>query len=179
MDIILQRFPTVVVEAQLDDRQTQFLDYQAMSDASLPHYTDEDGKKIRIDAVWRDITAIKDPYSGLPRFPVLVQLVRVLLLIPQSNSYCESVFRTVRKICTDGRHNLGKNATQGHTATSVNNDKTEIRNTLTYVLVTKINIFQRRKIACHEWEPTDKIVQEAKSVTYTALQARQKANKNN
>ena len=85
----------------------------------------------------------------------------------------------MRKICTDGRHNLGKNATQGHTATSVYNGKTEIRNTLTYVLVTKINIFQRRKIACHEWEPTDKIVQEAKSVTYTALQARQKANKNN
>ena len=45
--------------------------------------------------------------------------------------------------------------------------------------MTKINVFQRRKIAFHEWEPTDQIVQEAKSVTYTALQARQKANKNN
>ena len=105
-----------------------------MSDASLPHYTDEDGKKIRIDAVWRDITAIKDPYSGLPRFPVLVQLARVLLLIPHSNAYCESVFSTVRKIYTDGTHNSGKNATQGHAATSVYNDTTEIRNTLTGVL---------------------------------------------
>ena len=95
--------------------------------------------------MWRHIAAIKDPYSGLPRFPVLVQLVRVLLLIPQSNSYCESVFRTVRKICTDGRHNLGKNATQGHTATSVNNDTTEIRNTLTYVLVTKEKISSKEE----------------------------------
>ena len=52
LDIILQRFPTVVDEAKRDDLQTQFLNYQAMSDASLPHYTDEeDGKKIRIYAV--------------------------------------------------------------------------------------------------------------------------------
>ena len=101
LDIILQRFPTVVDEAQLDDLQTQFSDYQAMSDASLLHYNDEDGKKIRIDAVWGDIATVKDPYSGLPRFPVLVHLVRVLLLIPHSNAYCESVFNTVRKICTD------------------------------------------------------------------------------
>ena len=85
----------------------------------------------------------------------------------------------MRKIWTDGRHNLGKNGTQGHTATSVYNDTTEIRNTLTGVLVTKKNILQKRKIACHEWEPKDKIVQKAKSVTYTALQARQKANKKN
>ena len=158
LDIILQRFPTVVDEAQLDDLQTQFLDYQAMSDASLPHCTDEDGKKFRIDAVWCDIAAIKDPCSGLPRFPVLVKFVRVLLLIPHSNAYCESVFSTVHKICIDGRHNLGKNAMQGHAATSVYNDTTEIRNTLIGVLVTKINVFQRKKIACHEWEPTDKIV---------------------
>ena len=52
LDIILQRFPTAVDEAKRDDLQTQFLNYQAMSDASLPHYTDEeDGKKIRIYAV--------------------------------------------------------------------------------------------------------------------------------
>ena len=68
---------------------------------------------------------------------------------------------------------------QSHAARSIYNDTTEIRNTLIDVLVTKINVFQRRKIACHEWEPTYKIVQEDKSVTYTALQARQKANKNN
>ena len=105
-----------------------------MSDASFPHYTDEDEKKIRIDAVWRDITAIRDPYSGLPRFPVLVQLVRILLLIPHSNAYCESVFSIVRKTYADGRHNLGKNATQGHAATSAYNDTAEIRNTLTGVL---------------------------------------------
>ena len=147
LDIILQRFPTVVDEAQLDDLQTQFLDYQAMSDASLPHDSDKDGKKIRIDAVWRDIAAIKDPYSGLPRFPVLVQLVRVLLLIPHSNAYCESVFSTVRKICTDGRHNLGKNTTQGHGASSAYNDTAEIRNTLVGVLVTKTSSKEEKLLA--------------------------------
>ena len=48
LDIILQRFLTVVDEAQRNDLQTQFLDYQAMSDASLPHYTEEDGEKSKL-----------------------------------------------------------------------------------------------------------------------------------
>ena len=46
LDIILQRFLTVVDEAQCNDLQTQFLDYQAMCDVSLPH--DEDGEKSKL-----------------------------------------------------------------------------------------------------------------------------------
>ena len=48
LDIILQRFLTVVDEAQRNDLQTQFLDYQALSGVSLPHYTDEDGEKSKL-----------------------------------------------------------------------------------------------------------------------------------
>ena len=48
LDIILQRFLTVVDEVQRNDLQTQLLDYQAMSDASFPHYTEEDGEKSKL-----------------------------------------------------------------------------------------------------------------------------------
>ena len=178
LNILCNRFPDVIDKSELDDLYTQFLDYQALPNESLPDYEDEDGKRIRIDAVWRDIAAIKDPYSGTPRFPLLVELAQILLLIPHSNAYCESIFSTVRKICTDGRHNLGKNATEGHAATSVYNETSNVRNTLLGILLTKINIFHKKKIQCFEWDPTERLVQEAKSVTYNALKARRKANEN-
>ena len=147
LDKIRHRFPTVVDEAQLDDLQAQFwIIKPCLMHLSLITLM-KMGEKIQIDAVWRDIAAIKDPYSRLPRFPVLVQLVRILLLIPHSNAYCESVFSTVRKIYTDGRHNLGKNTTQGHGATSAYNDTAEIRNTLVGVLVTKMSSKEEKLLA--------------------------------
>ena len=42
----------------------------------------------------------------LSTFKHLVDFGKVLPLIPHSNSYCESIFSTIRKICTGGRHNL-------------------------------------------------------------------------
>ena len=117
---------------------------------------------------------LRDP-SSLPRFKHLAKLAKVLLLIPHSNSYCESVFSTIRKICTDGRHNLGKDAAKGHASTSVYKDTTTIRNNLIGILITKINIFGRRKIQCYEWEPPKQVITHAKSVTYTTLKARRDA----
>ena len=172
---LLKRFPDVIDKGEINDLHLQLLEFQSLADESLPAYQDDDGNRIRIDAVWRDIGKIKDPCSGSPRFPVLVKLAQAMLLIPHSNAYCESIFSTVRKICTDGRHNLGKNAEQGHAATSVYNETTNVRNTLLGILLTKINIFQKKKIVCHEWKPSDKLVKAAKSATYEDLQARKKA----
>ena len=69
-----------------------------------------------------------DLYSGQPRFKYLAEFVKLLLLIPHCNSYCETVFSTIRKIFTDCRHNLGKDATPGHLSNSIYTETTSIRN---------------------------------------------------
>ena len=99
---------------------------------------------------------------------------KVLLLIPQSNLHCESIFSTIRKICTTGRQNVRKDATQGHAFTSVYTETASIRNNLFGILIPKTNIFGRKKLACYEWEPTKSIHAQAKSATYKNLQARKK-----
>ena len=93
-------------------------------------------------------------------------------MIPHSNSYCGSILSTIRKICTDGRHNLEKDATQGHASTNVYTETTSIQNNLPGILIPEINIFGKKKLACYEWEPTKSILAQAKSATYKNLQAR-------
>ena len=170
LHMLMQRFPSVITD--MDALESEFLEYQATPDDELPAYFDENDKPMRIDHIWHQISTKLDLYSGQPRFKHLAEFAKFLLLIPHSNSYCESVFSTIRKICTDGRHNLGKDATQGHASTSVYMETTSIRNNLLGILIPKINIFGKKKLACYEWEPTKSIFAQAKSATYKNLQAR-------
>ena len=75
-------------------------------------------KTLKIDFISNEIAKISDPCTGQHKFKHLPKLVKFLLLIPHSNVYCEVIFNTVKKICTDDRLNLGKNATEGHASTS-------------------------------------------------------------
>ena len=94
-------------------------------------------------------------------------------MVPDSSSYSESIFSTVRNISTDGRHNLGKDTTQGHASTNVYTKAIYIRNNLLGIVIPKINIFGN-KLACYEWEPIECILAQAKSTTYKSFQARKK-----
>ena len=107
----MQSFTRVITG--INALESEFLEYQATA------YFDEDDKFMCIDHMWHQISKQIDLYSGQPHFKHLAEFAKFLLLIPHSNSYCESIFSTARKICTNGRHNLGKNATQGHASTSV------------------------------------------------------------
>ena len=49
-----------------------------------------------------------------------------------------------------------------------------IRNNLLGILIPKINIFGKKKLACYECEPTKSIHAQAKSATYKNLQTRTK-----
>ena len=53
-----------------------------------------------------------------------------------------------------------------------------IRNNLLGILIPKINIFGKKKLACYEWEPTKSIYPQAISGTYKNLQGRTKNNNN-
>ena len=130
LQVIMERFPKVILD--VNALESELLEYQAVSDSELPSYFDENGKPLRINLIWHQS-----------------QLAKFLLLIPHSNSYCESVFSTIRKICTDYHYNLGKNAQQGHASTSVYKETTPIRNNLLGVLIPKINVFCKKKMACY------------------------------
>ena len=91
-----------------------------------------------------------DLYSNQPCFKHLAEFAKFLPLIPHSNSYCESIFSTIRKIFTVGRHKLGKDTTQGHASTSVYTEKTSIRKYLLGILIPKIYIFVKKNLACYE-----------------------------
>ena len=114
---------------------------------------------------------MKDAATETPRFPNLSKLARFLLLIPHSNSFCEGVFNTVKKILTDSRHNLGKDVIRGHAHSSVYEDETGVRNNLVGLLIAKINIFKQQQIICYEWQPSKQLLKSAKSATYRNLTA--------
>ena len=95
-------------------------------------------------------------------------------MFPHNNSYCYSIFITIKKICNDGHHNLGKDATKGHASTSVFTEATSTRNNLLGILIPKINTFGKKKLACYEWESKRSILAQAKSARYKNLQARKK-----
>ena len=147
--------------------ELEFLEYQATPDDEFPTYFDEDDKPMRIDHIWYQISKQIDLYSGQPRFKHLAEFAKFLLLVPHSNLYCKSKFSTIRKIYTDGRHNLGKDATQGHASSSVYTEN---------ILIPKINIFGNKKLACYKWEPTKSILAQTKSATYKNHQARENMN---
>ena len=114
----------------------------------------------------------EDPCTGQTKFKHLPKLVKFLLLIPHSNGYCESILNIVKKICTDDRHNLGKDPTEGHASTSVSQSTTGIRNNLVGLLITKVNIYLKQGVKCYEWKPSEKVIKSAKSVTYKSLTLR-------
>ena len=54
---------------------------------------------------------------------------------------------------------------------------TSIKNSLLGILIPKIIIFGKKKLACYEWEPTKSILAQERSATYKNLQARKNNNK--
>ena len=78
----------------------------------------------------------------IPSFCCFSSLAKFPQLIPESNSFCEGVFSTVKKILTDSRYNLGKYLVGGHAHFNVYESETGIRNNLFGLLIPKINIFK-------------------------------------
>ena len=170
LQVIMEKFPKVILDVYA--LESKLLEYQAASDKGFSFYFDENGKPVRINLIWHQISQLTEPHSNQRQFKNLSQLAKFLLLIPHNNSYCESVFSTIRKICTDYCYNLGKNTQQGHASTSVYKETTSIGNNSLGVLIPKINIFCKKKTGCYHCEPSKSIITHAKSVTYNCLQSR-------
>ena len=98
--------------------ESEFLEHEATPDDEFLAYFDEDDELMHTDHIWHQISKQIDLYSGQPCFKHLAKFAKFLFLIPHNKSYCESIFSTIRKICTDGRYNVGKDTTQGNASTS-------------------------------------------------------------
>ena len=141
LGILVTRFPNVIPQENITQLETEFLECQSTSDKELTSYLNESKTTNTMDFIWNEIAKINDLCTGQPKFKHLPTLVKFLLLIPHSNVYYESIFSTVKKICTDDRHNLSKDVAKGHTCTSVYQSTTGIGNNLLSLLITKVNIF--------------------------------------
>ena len=103
--VLMQRLLMAITN--MNAPESEFLEYEATTDDEFPVCFDEDDK-LRTDHIWDQISKQIDLYSGQPRFKYLAEFAKFLPLIFHSDSYCEIIFSAVGKICTDGRHKLGK-----------------------------------------------------------------------
>ena len=113
LSILVTQFPNVIPQEDITQLDTEFVEYQCTSEIDLPSYLNENKTSNRIDFIWHEITKIIDQCTVQPKFKHLPKLMKFLLSVPLSNAYCESIFSTVKKICTDDRHSLGKHVKEG------------------------------------------------------------------
>ena len=100
LHMLMQRFSRVITD--MNALESEFLEYHATPDDEFQAYFDEDDKPMYIDHIWHKISKQIDLCSGQLCFKHLAEFANFIFLIPCSNSYCEIIFSTIRKICTDG-----------------------------------------------------------------------------
>ena len=61
-----------------------------------------------------------------------------------------------------------------HASISVYTETTLITKEFLGILISKTNIFGKKKLACYKWEPSKSILAQAKSTIYKNLQAKKK-----
>ena len=162
---LIQYFPDVISGSeQINVLFSQYTDYQTAHD--LPIDSEQ-----RIDTFWFKLSLMRNPANEQKRFNELCNLAMYLLLIPHSNSFCESLFSMVNKNVSDSRSSLGKSK-EGCGSTSVYAETTGVRNILCALLATKINVFKHT--TCLTWTPSVELLRKAKHATHQALNDRQK-----
>ena len=167
LHVLMQRFLRVIID--MNALESEFLEYQATLEDEFPTYSEEDDKPIHNDHIWYQISMEIDLYSGQPHYKHLTEFAEVLLLVSHSNSYCEIIFSTIRKICTDGCHERRYNKVM-HLLVYTQKHHLK-KNSHLGILTPKVNIFGKKKLACHEWEKAKLILAQAKSATCKNLEA--------
>jgi len=92
---LLVLFPDLISKEQYDVLFAEYTDYQTADD--LPFHDESE----RIDTYWFSLYCLKNSSDNQPRFGTLCVLAMYILLIPHSNSFCESLFSIVKKNVSD------------------------------------------------------------------------------
>ena len=95
LSILVTRFPKVILQEDITQLETEFLEYQFTSEKELPSYLNGNEIPNRTDFVWNEIAKISDPCTGQPKFKHVPKLAKFLSVISHSNVDCESIFSTV------------------------------------------------------------------------------------
>ena len=96
-----------------------------------------------------------------------------MLVIPLSSSFCENVFNTKGKIAQIAR-TISIKISPKIVPASAGQELTSARKNLPRILITKTNVFIKRKIICHKREPPENIIiNHEKSVTCNRLPGKQ------
>ena len=85
--------------------ELEFIEHQATPDYKFPAYFGKDDKPMHIGPICNQIFKQIELYCGQTSLKHLAEFAKFLFLISHSNSYCESIFITTRKICNDSHHN--------------------------------------------------------------------------
>ena len=62
LQLIMERFPKVILD--VNPLESKLLEYQAASDSEFPSYFDENGKPVRINLIWYQISQLTQPHSN-------------------------------------------------------------------------------------------------------------------
>ena len=95
LSILVTRFPKVILQEDITQLETEFLEYQFTSEKELPSYLNGNEIPNRTDFVWNEIAKISGPCTGQPKFKHVPKLAKFLSVISHSNVDCESIFSTV------------------------------------------------------------------------------------
>ncbi|XP_033115332.1 uncharacterized protein LOC117115582 [Anneissia japonica] len=132
---------------QFDKLAEEFTDYQLLDipEAVLKEAKiEEDGiTQYRIDRIWHSISNMKT-VEGTSRFPRLVNVAKLVLVIPHSNAEEERIFSMVRKNKTSFRSNL------------------DPKGTLSSILTVKL----AQHLPVHAYETPTEILKKAKGATW-------------
>lgn len=147
---------TVLVPSKLNQLQEEFIDYQLMESNEVPDdvweaalVKDDSEKEIqyhRMDIIWASLASMNSPY-GRPRFPMLGNVAKLVLVLPHSNAEEERLFSLVRKNKTAFRPNL------------------KLDGTLSSILTVKLG----NPTLCHKYEPTKSVLDIAKSLQWNTI----------
>lgn len=136
----VEKYPTLKLklEASIDKLYDQFSDYQALDDTAFTGFN-------RVDHLWHALSTLQG-CSG-PRFNLLFEVAKYILLLPHSNAEEERIFSTVTKNKTKFR-------------ASLSNEKS-----LPSILTCKTNCFNH--LHCFDFEPSTILLDKAKKAATT------------
>lgn len=137
---LAERFPNVIKADAREQLHLEVLDYVSTNlEGLVPNY-----KSLPVDEFWGKLSKVKSVSTGQLRFKELCQLMKLLLVLPNSNCDVERAFSMVRHIKTEFRSQLS-------------------HKTLANLMSCKINKFIDTD--CYEVETSGKMLKSAKQAT--------------
>ena len=98
-----QRFPQSLSANEKESLEQEFCRFQ------VEEFSDDIIQAERVDQAWHFISKIISPATGLPKYPTMSKIARLIVVMYHSNADCERIFSLVNKNKTEFRSLLSTN----------------------------------------------------------------------